>query len=75
MKPIIIKVDSMGNIKITEDELKNIVDEAYNQGYQDGQRQPLINYNKPFYYETDITCSDNNSNNVSPSAIHTVQTG
>ena len=39
MKPIIIKVDSMGNIKITKDELKNIVDEAYNQGYQDWQKQ------------------------------------
>lgn len=64
MKPIIIKVDSMGEIKITEDELKKIVDESYNQGYQDGQKQafltqPTIPINpcqNPNYYKVDITC-------------------
>ena len=76
MKPIIIKIDSMGNIKITEDELKNIVDEAYSQGYQDGQKQPLIYQPFPTYSGTDITvCTHDNSKRVSPSAIHTVQTG
>lgn len=64
MKPIIIKVDSMGNIKITENELKNIVDEAYNQGYQDGQKQPFLTqpWQYPNYYKTDLTCLNDNSN-------------
>ena len=64
MKPIIIKVDSMGNIKITENELKNIVDEAYNQGYQDGQKQSFLTqpWQNPNYYKTDFTCSNDNSN-------------
>lgn len=42
MKPIIIKVDSNGAVNITEDELKRIVDEAYNQGFQDGQKQSFV---------------------------------
>lgn len=66
MKPIIIKVDSTGGIKITEDELKNIVDESYNQGYQDGQKQSFLTQptvpitinpcQSPNYYRTDLTC-------------------
>lgn len=62
MKPIIIKFDSSGAAIITEDELKKIVDEVYNQGFQDGQKQsfvttPYVNpYTNPNYYRTDITC-------------------
>ena len=58
MKPIIIKVNAMGNIKITEDELKNIVDEAYIQGYEDGQKHPFLTQptspTNP-YYKSDFT--------------------
>ena len=65
MKPIIVKVDSEGKIKITEEELKHIVDDAYNQGFQDGQKQMAITTNpypinpcqNPVWYKTDVTCS------------------
>ena len=65
MKPIIIKVDSEGKIKITEEELKKIIDDAYNQGFQDGQKQPYVIPNTipsnplvtPYYCNTDSTCT------------------
>lgn len=38
MKPIIIKTDKDDNIKITEEELAKIVDDAYNAGFKDGSR-------------------------------------
>lgn len=37
MKPIIIEKDKTGNVKITLEELREIVDNAYNQGYNDGR--------------------------------------
>ena len=45
----IVKADSDGNLKITEDELKAITEAAYNQGYADGLRSnaPVIT---PYYY-------------------------
>lgn len=66
MKPIIIKTDKDGNIKITEEELAKIVDDAYNAGFKDGSRviSPTITsptwppYNpyedNPYLYK--ITC-------------------
>lgn len=70
MKPIIVKVDSEGKIKITEEELKRIVDDAYNQGLQDGQQHtittPYINpvypAQSPVWYKTDVTCSQRRAN-------------
>ena len=64
MKPIIVKVDSEGKIKITEEELKHIVDDSYNQGFNDGQKQSYVIPNTipsnplqtPYYYKTDVTC-------------------
>ena len=36
MKPLLIKVDKDGNLKITLDELQKMVDESYQHGYDDG---------------------------------------
>ena len=38
MKPLLIKVDKDGNLKITMDELQKMVDSAYFSGYDDGLR-------------------------------------
>ena len=60
MKPIIIKVDSEGKIKITEEELKKIIDDAYNQGYQDYQKNVYITTTHPTQpmnpYTYEVTC-------------------
>lgn len=62
MKLIIVKINSNGEIEITEDELNKILDDVYNQGFQDGQKQsfittPYVNpCTNPNYYKVDITC-------------------
>ena len=57
MKPIIIKVDSEGKIKITEAELKKIIDDAYNQGYQDWQKNVYVTPTQPMNpYTYTVTC-------------------
>ena len=49
MRPVLIKVDKDENVKITLEELKKMIDEAYNNGYADGERNPYryywLNYN------------------------------
>ena len=59
--PIIIQVD--GKVVITVDEIKHIIDEAYNAGVADGMAmvKPVPSYiNTTPWYETrpiEITCS------------------
>ena len=38
MKPVVIEKDKDGNVRITVDEIKRIVDEAYAEGYEDGKK-------------------------------------
>lgn len=38
MKPLLIKTDKDGNLKITLEELQKMIDESYNAGYYDGQK-------------------------------------
>lgn len=37
MKPIVLKVDASGTIKITAEEIQKMVEEAYETGYADGR--------------------------------------
>jgi len=38
MKPLLIKVDKDGNLKITIDELQKMIDSAYDSGFEDGKK-------------------------------------
>ena len=44
MKPLVIKADKDGTLKMTMEELQNIIDESYNAGYKDGSRESLTWY-------------------------------
>ena len=70
MKTLLIKTDKDGNVKITMEELQKMLDESYNAGYHDGQRdyatiwyQPVSvpTVNSPNWYDNrykyEITCS------------------
>ena len=39
MKPYIIKVNNMGNPVLTVEEIQKMIEEAYADGYKDGQKQ------------------------------------
>lgn len=70
MKPIILKADQDGKLLITVDEIRTMVEDAYNEGVADGkdsaQNRPPLTYGDlwqktnttpiPNYYRTDITC-------------------
>ena len=89
MKPIIIKTDSNGKLIVTEEDIKKIVDDAYNEGYKDGkeygEKNPVtITYPKGniVYYNHDctpiptITCTNSYPENMTPQTITgTVNTG
>ena len=42
MKPIIITKDADGNIKMTEDELRRLLDETYANGYEGGYKDGRV---------------------------------
>ncbi len=43
MKPIVLEKDKDGNVHITVDEIKKIVEDAYESGYEDGRKSvPII---------------------------------
>ena len=67
MKPIILKEDNDGNIKIVPEEIQKMIDDAYQAGFEDGRRSAPITIQpaliKPWWespwYSTDhvsITC-------------------
>ena len=71
MKPLLVKVDKDGNLKVTMEELQQMVDSSYHSGYNDGyeagQRSlpqgswwstPVMytDQGEPFRYDK-ITCS------------------
>ena len=75
MKPLLIKVDKDGNLKIDIDELQKMLDASYHAGYHDGQRdaaswyQPISvpTITTPNWYDDrtkyekyEITCSQTN---------------
>lgn len=44
MKPIVIKEDKDGNVKISAEEIQKMIDDAYEAGYTDGQMSyPIFN--------------------------------
>lgn len=62
MKPVLITVQEDGKVVITVDEIKHILDEAYNAGLADGMAmaKPVPSYiSTTPYYEThpiEVTC-------------------
>lgn len=48
MKPIILKEDSDGNIKVTPEEIQRMVYDSYQEGYSDGQRNATITVSKEY---------------------------
>ena len=48
MKPIILKEDSDGNIKVTPEEIQRMVNDSYQEGYSDGQRNATITVTKEY---------------------------
>ncbi len=70
MRPIILKADQDGKLLITVDEIRKMVEDAYNEGVADGKasvqnRSSLISNDLwqkttpstiPVYYGTEITC-------------------
>lgn len=42
MKPIILKEDKDGNIKIVPEEIQKMIDDAYQAGFEDGRRSVPI---------------------------------
>ena len=48
MKPIILKEDSDGNIKVTPEEIQRMVNDSYQEGYSDGQRNASITVQRDF---------------------------
>lgn len=75
MKPLLIKTDKDGNLKIDIDELQKMLDASYNAGYHDGQKDatpwyqpvsvPTVTYpvydNDRFKWDKyEITCAQSN---------------
>ena len=70
MKPLLIKIpiESLGKVNITFQELEDIVQRAYDQGYEDGKHvnlsvgyPPPLNYPYvPTEYNTITACDSNN---------------
>ena len=52
MKTIVIESDKEGNAKISVSELKELLAEAYNAGYKDGQRDYTTIWYQPHYVPT-----------------------
>ena len=67
----IVKADSDGNIKITEDELNFLLNEAYNEGYDKGysygKSSQWIKWyaSRPYEYDPNKMCFTNNPNGTS----------
>ena len=69
MKPIILKADQDGKLLITVDEIRTMVEDAYNEGVADGkasvQNRPSLTYpdlwqnTRPEYYTTEVMCGQN----------------
>ena len=50
MKPIILEKDKDGNVHITVDEIKKMVEDAYESGYEDGRKSVPITVPTPYPY-------------------------
>lgn len=50
MKPIILEKDKDGNLQITVDEIKKMVQDAYESGYEDGSKPVPITVPTPYPY-------------------------
>lgn len=44
MKPLILKVDAKGNPIVTTEEIQNMVELAYSEGFKDGSKGSSITY-------------------------------
>ena len=42
MKPIVLEKDANGNIKLTVEEIKRMVEDAYDAGYKDGKNSVTV---------------------------------
>lgn len=50
MKPIILEKDKDGKLQVTVDEIKKMVEDAYEAGYEDGRKAvPITIPSTPFY--------------------------
>lgn len=57
MRPIIIEVDKKKILNLTIEDLKKMLDDAYDQGYRDGYNShwyayPYVTTTTPYYYTT-----------------------
>lgn len=50
MKPIILEKDKDGNVRVTVDEIKKMVEDAYESGYEDGRKSAPITVPPPYPY-------------------------
>ena len=50
MKPIILEKDKDGNVRVTADEIKKMVEDAYESGYEDGRKSVPITVPAPYPY-------------------------
>lgn len=65
MKPIVITKDANGNVQITEDEFRRIIDETYNTGYESGYNEGKAHqvmwpkpYERPWWEYPWVTTTD-----------------
>lgn len=42
MKPIVLEKDANGNLKLTAEEIKRMVEDAYEAGYKDGKKSVTV---------------------------------
>lgn len=48
MKPIVLERDKDGNVRVTVDEIKKMVEDAYESGYEDGRKSVTITVPVPY---------------------------
>lgn len=60
----VFKLNKDGKVEFTKEELKKLLDEIYNSGYDDGKNQNF-SWHSPFRYDpwyyTTVTCADTNA--------------
>lgn len=57
---VVIEKNKDGKIELTKEQLQKMLDDAYSQGYSDGNRYDTITYPSYPYWRTTLTGSDTN---------------
>lgn len=50
MQPIVLEKDKDGNVRVTVDEIKKMVEDSYESGYEDGRKSVPITVPTPYPY-------------------------